>query len=183
MNEEFRIRFMKRYQAICRKRGWITDSGEDVWPPTSEERAMIAREMFGLALISDTDGSFYHVKEQIGAEAISATPTLKAALETIGAMNDEQKSAILSLTDDILDFAVYKFSILLDRFDHGFLSLRFQAKDNETCEPMPETEVEINPCGFNEMFQDALRWKEEYSMGAEIGRPCDPREKEVRDDR
>ena len=149
----------------------MTEDGNDVWPSSPEERAMVARELFGLALIFGTDSSFHHVKEQMGAESLSATPTLNAALETIKAMDDEQKSAILTLVDDILDFAVYKFAIQLDRFDHGFLSLRFQNADDEEYEPQPETEVEINPCGINEMFQDAVRWKQEFSMGTDIGRP------------
>jgi hypothetical protein len=175
MGEESRLRFQKYYHAICRERGWTTEDGEDVWPASAEERAHVAREIFGLALIFGTDSSFYHVKEQIDAQSLSATPTLNAALETIRAMDDDQKSAILTLVDDILDFAVYQFAIQLDRFEHGFLSLRFQNVDDK-CDPQPETEVEINPYGIYEMFQDAVRWKTEFSMGTDIGRPEDPNE-------
>ena len=176
MSKESRPRFQQYYHSICRARGWMTDDGDEVWPTSSEERAAVARELFGLALIFGTDSTFHHVKEQIDAESLSAAPTLKAALETIKVMSSDQKAAILTLVDDILDFAVYKFAIQLDRFDHGFLSLRFQNLDDEDYEPQPETEVEINPCGIYEMFQDAVRWKREFSMGADIGRPEDPKE-------
>ncbi len=176
MSEQSRLRFQRYYHKICRERGWMTDDGESLWPQTAEERASVARELFGLAMVSSTDSSFQHVKEQMKADTLAAMPTLKAALEVIVGMSDDQKSAILTLVDDILDSSVYNFTIQLDRFDHGFLSLRFQNVDEHECEPQPETEVEINPCGSYEMFQDAVRWKREFSMGADIGRPEDPHE-------
>ena len=176
MKEQVRLAFQQRYQQICRDQGWLTAENESVWPEEPEVRAIAAREMFGLALIAGTDSTFWDVKEELAAEELKGTATLKSALEVLRALSDEQKSAVLTLVDDVLDSCVYRFSIQLDCFDHGFLSLRFQAMDDEECVPLPETEVEINPCGYFEMFQDALRWREEYGMGTDIGRPEDPGE-------
>lgn len=176
MSEESRLKLQEHYLKICRERGWIAEDGSHQWPSSAEDRAAMARELFGLALISDTDAVFNGVKEQLDAVSIDAAQTLKGALETLRRMSEEQKAAILTLVDDILDAAVHRFALELDRFDHGFLSLRFQCMDEEEFEPQPGSEVEINPFGLLEMFQDALRWKEEFTMGPLIGRPKDPRE-------
>ena len=84
-------------------------------------------------------------------------------------MSDEQKSAVLRLVDDVLEMSVYDFTILLDRFDHGALTVDFQAHDEEG-HPIPGSECRIHRHGDLETFQDALRWGDEFGLREEIGR-------------
>jgi len=58
----------------------------------------------------------------------------------------------------------------LDRFDHGFIKLQVVQSNPKECEPIPGSEIDIISDDHNELFQDALRWKEDFSCGTQIGR-------------
>lgn len=170
MKESTRIWLHERYQAVCHDRGWFEEEEQGrLWSRPEEERADIAREMFGLALTASTDSTFCEAREALQADELQATPSLGEANHVLRALSEEQKSAVLRLLDEVLHMSVYDFTILLDRFDHGNLSVDFQARDEEG-EPIPGSECRIHPHGHLEMFQDALRWREEYGLGQQIGR-------------
>ena len=167
-----RIKFRDYYEAVCRERGWIDESGREQFPTEPEERIGSVREMFGLATIFGTDSTFQSLREQLDARELEAS-SHDDAVNLLRAAPDEMKSAVLALVDGVLDSSVYKFLFQIDRFDHGHLSLHFQQRDQDSCEPIPATEMDITTDSMFEMFQDAIRWREEFGMNSKIGR-ADP---------
>ena len=170
MDESTRLKFHDYYQSICRARDWVDDSGHDQLPVDPDERIEVVRDMFGLATIFGTDSTFQSCRERIDARELNAMP-LADALNLLAAKPDETKSAVLALIDEVLDSSVYKFLMQIDRFDHGHLSLHFQQRDAESCEPIAETDLDITTNSMLELFQDALKWRGEFGMNSEIGRP------------
>lgn len=170
MNEKTRLDRQQRYLAICRERGWLADDNEELWPENDDARIEMARGLFGLSLVSVTDDLFADFREQIGAVDCVAGSDAAAATEKLRSLTEEQKTAILTLLDDYLDTAVHIAMLRLDRFDHGFIKLQVVQSDPEGCEPIPDSEIDIISDEHNELFQDALQWKEDFSRGTEIGR-------------
>ena len=170
MDESTRLKFHEYYQAVCRERGWIDENGSEHFPADPDDRMDVIRDMFGLATIFGTDSTFQSLREKLGAHELSASSHADA-IELLSAAPDDMKSAILAVIDQVLDSTLYSFLIQIDRFDHGHLSLHFQQRDEETCEPMIETDIDITTDSIFEMFQDALKWKEEFGMNSKIGRP------------
>ncbi len=146
---------MRYYHEKVKALGWFTDDMKEIWPEDSEARAETARERFGFALTNSMDTTFIHYKNRL------------LESETLSHLSEEQKQFILEEYDSLLDFAVYHFGMLFDRFEHGILEIRHgkQNEDEEMIDP-----VVIQPNGIFEMFQDAVRWKEEYGRGKTIGR-------------
>ena len=169
MDETTRLKFRDYYMATCQERGWIDDQGCEIFPDDPDERMEAVRDMFGLATVFGTDSTYQSFREQLNACDLDAMPTADA-LELLANTPDEIKSAILSLIDGVLDSSVYKFLIQIDRFDHGHLSLHFQQREPESCEPITETDMDITTDSTFEMFQDAIRWREEFGMNSKIGR-------------
>ncbi len=174
MSEESRLEFQRYYFSVCRDSGWLSEDGTEIWPEDDFERATVARELSGLALIFGTDSLSFQTKEQLNAKSLNATPVLDDAIAILSQLSDDKKSASLTLIDDVLNSAVHRFTLQLDRFDHGFLSPKFRKSALEECTPIPETEVAITSDDSNELFQDAVRWKDKFSRGMDIGRPEDP---------
>ena len=170
MNEKTRLERQQRYLAICRERGWLAEDNEELWPDDDDARIEMARGLFGLALVTATDNWFADFRDQIGATDCNAGSDVDAATEKLRSLNDDQKAAILTLLDDFLDTAVHIGMLRLDRFDHGFIKLQVVQSDPEECEPIPGSEIDIISDDHNELFQDALQWKEDFSRGTEIGR-------------
>jgi hypothetical protein len=155
MTETQRLENQAHYLDICKTRGWLDASGQHVWPDDDGKRAVMARELLGLALTNGLDAAFV---------------TFQNRLESNGALSSltpDQRAAILHEYDEILDFAMYQISITLDRFDHGILALQHGKSNDEGELREPVT---IQPLGIFEMFQDAVRWKEEFGRGDAIGR-------------
>ena len=49
------------YQEIMRKRGWFKDDGNLDWPKDEHERRAMARQVFGLELISGLDDNIIKI--------------------------------------------------------------------------------------------------------------------------
>lgn len=174
MADDARHEAQERYLAICRENGWLSDDNLELWPDDDDARTEMARGLFGLALISNTDELFQDFKEHIGASELEADPDLEAAQEIAATISENQKKALLTIADDMFDSVVHMFMLQLDRFDHGFIKLQLQRADSEECTPIPGSEIDIISDNQNELFQDALQWKEDFSLGTDIGRrePC-----------
>lgn len=174
MTDDARREAHKRYLAICRENGWLSDDNIELWPDDNDARVEMARGLFGLALISNSDRLFLDFQSQIDAEALEADPDIDEAREIASTITEKQKKALLTIADDFLDSVVYTLMLQLDRFDHGFIKLRVQRSDPEECTPIPNSEIDIISDDQNELFQDALQWKEDFSLGTDIGRrePC-----------
>jgi len=170
MNEQTRLERQERYLAICRERGWLAEDNEELWPDDDDARTEMARGLFGLTLVTATDDLFADFRDQIGATDCNAGSDVGAAIKTLRSLDDHQKSAILTLLDDFLDTAVPLGMLSLDRFDHGFIKLQVVQSNPKECEPIPGSEIDIISDDHNELFQDALRWKEDFSCGTQIGR-------------
>lgn len=155
MTEDQRLENQAFYLTTCRAQGWHNQLNEPLWPSDQEKRAEVAREMFGFALTNAMDATFLEFRNRLDSEG------------ALSSLNDEQRNAVLREYDEILDFAMYQFSITIDRFDHGVLAIQHGLPNDEGELQDPVT---IQPSGFFEMFQDAVRWKEEYGRGATIGR-------------
>lgn len=147
MTEEQRLDNQAYYLEVCRSRGWLDENNQHVWPEDDEKRAEMARELLGFALTNSMDTTFLEFRNRL-----DSTDSLRS-------LSDDQRQSVLREYGDLLDFAMYQFAITLDRFDHGVLSLQhgIPNEDNELTDP-----VTIQPAGFFEMFQDAVRWREEY---------------------
>ncbi|WP_372719938.1 hypothetical protein [Novipirellula sp.] len=174
MTDDARIETQNRYLALCREKGWLSDDNIELWPDDDEARIEMARGLFGLALVSNTDSLFLDFKAQIDAETLEADPDIGEAREIAATITEKQKKALLTIADDFLDSVVYTFMLQLDRFDHGFIKLQLQRSDPEECTPIPDSEIDIISDNHNELFQDSLQWKEDFSLGTDIGRrePC-----------
>lgn len=170
MDERTRLERQRRYLAICREQGWLSEHNIELWPDDPATRTEMARGLFGLTLVTATDDLFSDVREQIGAQDLTADSDVDEALSILRSLTDEQKTAFLTLLDDFRDTAVHIAMLRLDRFDHGFIKLRLQQSDPETCSPIPDSEIDIISEDHNELFQDALQWKDDFSRGTEIGR-------------
>lgn len=170
MNDKTRLERQQRYLSICRERGWLAENNKELWPDDDESRIEMARGLFGLTLVSETDNLFADFRDQIGATDCRAGSDVGAASEILRSLNDDQKTAILTLLDDLLDTAVHIGMLRLDRFDHGFIKLQVVQSDPDECGPIPDSEIDIISDDHNELFQDALQWKEDFSRGTQIGR-------------
>jgi hypothetical protein len=174
MDEQTRLERQRRYLAICHEQGWLSEDNTELWPDDEDARTEMARGLFGLTLVTGTDDLFADVREQIGAQDLMAGSDVEGALAILRSLTDEQKTAFLTLLDDFLDTAVHIAMLRLDRFDHGFIKLQLVRSDPEECTPIADSEIDIISDDHNELFQDALQWKEDFSLGTEIGRkePC-----------
>ena len=174
MTDDARQKLQERYHTICRENGWLSDDNSELWPDDDAARIEMARGLFGLALVSNTDSLFLDFKAQIGADALEADPDIDEAREIAATITEKQKQALLTIADTFLDSVVYTFMLQLDRFDHGFIKLQLQRSDPEECTPIPDSEVDIISDEHNELFQDSLQWKADFSLGTDIGRrePC-----------
>lgn len=170
MDESTRLERQARYLAICREQGWLAEDNTEIWPDDEESKTEMARGLFGLTLVSNTDDLFADIRDQICATNLVAGSDVDGAAEILSGLSDKQKTAILTLLDDFLDTAVYCAMLRLDRFDHGFIKLQLQQSDPDECIPIPGSEIDIISDDHNELFQDALQWKENFSRGTEIGR-------------
>jgi hypothetical protein len=155
MTEEQRLENQAHYLGTCKSRGWLNENNQHLWPDDPQERAEMARELFGFALTNSLDTTFVEFRNRLNSS------------DTLKSLTNEQRTAVLREYDEILDFAMYQFSITLDRFDHGILAIQ-HGKPNDEEELIDP--VAIHPTGIFEMFQDAVRWKEEYGRGEAIGR-------------
>jgi hypothetical protein len=170
MDEPTRLKFQAHVLGICRQRGWIDAENRPLWSVEVKERALQARGQFGLELISGTDSVFAEAREKLGATHLAMPPEGDTRLQVLRGMTDTQKQAVLALVDEALDFCTYQFMIGFDRCEFGRLLIKHQETD-EDGQPDPTSEVLVNPSdSFLEMFQEAYGWKEEFGMGAEIGR-------------
>ena len=168
-------RTMQRFQAhvleICRKRGWIDEENRSIIPADAKARGLRARALFGLELISGSDEVFVEAREELKAQNLAAIQNRDSALEILRQLSDREKCAVLRLLDHVLDLSINAFMFELERFEFGELSLKHQDTDDDA-QPLPWTEVLVNPKDSDlELGQEALLWKEEFSLGAEIGRP------------
>lgn len=156
MTNDQRLENQAYYQEICQRRGWLAPDGRTtLWPGNDQQRAEQARELLGLALINALDTVFVTFRNRLESHT------------GLAELNDDQHQAILREYDELLDFALYTVSITLDQFEHGDLEIRHgkRGDDNTLQDP-----VTIQPLGILEMFQEALRWREEFSWGDVIGR-------------
>ncbi|WP_442511508.1 hypothetical protein SH528x_003189 [Novipirellula sp. SH528] len=163
----------ERYLKLCREHGWLNEDNLELWPEAPSERTAMARGLFGLAFVTASDRLFLDFKTAIGAENLAAEPDLDEAKLLLGDLTDTQKKALLMVADDLLDTAAYLAMIRLDRFDHGHIQLRLLERD-EDGDIVPDSYIDIISNEENELFQDALQWKEDFSLGTDIGRrePC-----------
>ena len=82
MKESTRTWLPERYQSVCRERGWLGEKSESrLWSRREEERAEVARELFGLALLTKTHGAFCAVREGLETEALQGTRSSEQARE------------------------------------------------------------------------------------------------------
>lgn len=155
MTEDQRLENQRHYLDICKSRGWIGEDGRHIWPDDDSKRAEMVRELLGLSLTNGLDTIFLEFRNRLDS------------LDALKSLSHEQRDAVLQEYDKILDSAIYDFAITFDRFDHGVLAIQHGKPndDEELIDP-----VTIQPGEFLEMFQDALRWKEEYGRGEAIGR-------------
>ncbi|WP_339735166.1 hypothetical protein [uncultured Gimesia sp.] len=170
MDEATRLERQSLYLAICRERGWLAEDNTELWPDDDESRTEMARGLFGLTLVSNTDDLFADVRAQIRATDLVAGSDVDGAVATLCSLTDEQKTALLTVLDDFLDSAVHRAMLRLDRFEHGFIKLQLQQSDPDESTPVPGSEIDIISDDHNELFQEAHQWKEEFSRGTEIGR-------------
>lgn len=156
MTNDQRLENQAYYQEICQTRGWLAPDGRTaLWPDNDQQRAEQARELLGLALINALDTVFVTFKNRLESHT------------GLAELNEDQRQAILREYDALLDFALYQVAITLDQFDHGDLEIRHGKRDDDNTLQGPVT---IQPLGILEMFQEALRWREEFSRGDVIGR-------------
>ncbi|MEQ8836739.1 MAG: hypothetical protein RID07_08045, partial [Lacipirellulaceae bacterium] len=151
-------------------RGWLNADNVENWPDDASEKTEMARGLFGLALVSDADNLFEDFRQRIDATALNAGSNVNGAYAILKALSDEQKAALLTVFDDHLDLSIHMSMLRLDRFDHGFMKLQVQRSDPVESMPIPDSEIDIISDSCNELFQDALQWKEDFSRGTEIGR-------------
>ncbi len=171
MDERTRLRFQAHRLEICRKRGWIDDENRSIIPGDVKARTLRARALFGLELISGSDEVFVEAREALKGHGLAATESAESAQEILRQLSDREKCAVLRLVDHVLDLSVNAFMFELERFEFGELSLKHRDTDDDA-QPLLWTEVLINAKDSDlEMFQEAHLWKEDFSLGAEIGRP------------
>lgn len=170
MKEKARLDSQRRYLGICRERGWLSEENKELWPDDDDARIEMARSLFGLTLVTATDNLFADFRERIGATDCNAGSDVEAAFKKLHSLDENQKAAILNLLDEFLDSAVHIGMLCLDRFDHGFIKLQIVPSDAGDCEPIPDSEIDIISDHHNELFQDALQWKNDFSRGTRIGR-------------
>ena len=176
MTEEHRLENQQHCIECCRREGWLDAEGKDLWPDSKEARAEMGRGLFGLAFTNALDSIFITWRERVlnvsgrtGATVGSITERIEHGWgEEFASLTQEQKDLVLRVIDDVLDSAAYKFSIMLDRFDHGDLSIHLTPRDNQQ---QAQPAVQIQPHGPLEMFQDVLAWNARFGRESEIGRP------------
>jgi hypothetical protein len=166
----------------CRREGWMDEQFHLLWPEDAEARAEMGRGLFGLALTNALDSIFINWRERASNPEgrTGATPGSIADRRDqywrrgLASMTQDQRDFVLRVIDDVLNSMAYHFGIMLDRFDHGDLSLHLTALDDQR---EPKFTVQIQPQGALEMFQDVLEWRERFGRGAAIGRPSREDEK------
>src|SRR5262249_42899012 len=131
MTEEQRKENQRYYIDCCRRKGWLDENCKHLWPEDPEARADMGRGLFGLALTNALDSIFinWHERASNPNGRTQATPGSLVDRDDqywrrgLASMTQEQRDFVLRVIDDVLDFAAYQFSITLDRFDHGDLSV------------------------------------------------------------
>jgi len=190
MTEKARLENQKHCIDLCRREGWLDAENRQLWPDDPEARAAMGRALFGLSFTNNLDTIFTTWRERaLNLEGRTmATPGSIVDLKEkawgagLAAMTQEQRDFVLRIIDDVLASIAYSFPIMLDRFDHGKLTINLTPHardddddddDDETSKPAeaPLPPIQIHPHGFLEMFQEALEWREKFGRGAAIGRP------------
>ena len=177
MNEEQRKAHQRHYLECCRQEGWLDEEQNHLWPDDPQARAEMGRGLFGLAFTSGMDSTFQTWEDRASNPEGRTSAVPGSIVDQIdqewrhglAAMTQEQRDFVLRIVDDVLNMSAYQFGIMLDRFDHGELSVHLTPSANEGG---PEFTVQIQPRGPLEMFQDVYQWREKFGMGTEIGRPA-----------
>ena len=73
MDDAIRLERQKRYLEICQEKGWLSAHGVELWPENDDARTEMARGLFGLAVMSDTDNLFADTRTKIGADGLAAS--------------------------------------------------------------------------------------------------------------
>ena len=157
----------KFYQDILAKRGWLDKDGNFAWPENLKERRAMARMLFGLELVIQTDDRIEHAEDELygtflaahsSPDRVSEEATKRRAV--FSTMSEEQKAAALEL---IHDFArMYLFGLCC-RFDQSFqcgLSMSL----SRTNPKKPEEKLEFHPGDFLDMHDEVLKWLEDFSL-------------------
>lgn len=173
MSEKWRIELQNHYMKTCVENGLLDVEANEKWPGDPEQRVEMARKLYGVTIAHITDSMFNDVRLGIGAENFEPIQRLKEAMKILNSLGDEQKSALMTLIEDVLEGMVYSMMIRIDRFEHGRLELHhFMTDDEEGCD-IDGSEVNLTSFSCDELFQEAVDWRISYSMGEKIGRPDD----------
>ncbi len=105
-----------------RERGWLNDAGELLWPPDTEGRQRMARELFGMELVSRTDSWILTAEDELdGApEAAEANPETKMHPKAIRrqilqTLKPEQREAVRELLRYVIKGQMFSFCVSLDQ--------------------------------------------------------------------
>lgn len=156
----------KFYQEKMRKRGWIGQDGEIVWPSDERERRAMARQIFGLELVSSLDYRVEDAEDEIYGtfEAPWSDPDRVSEEEArrravFASMTDEQKRAALDLVHHFGKILSFGFCCHIDQFDGGAITMLLSGTNPQN----PEEQLRIQPGDFLDMHDEQLQWLEDFS--------------------
>jgi hypothetical protein len=146
-----------------RPRGWLTETGQVVWPTDDASRKIMARELLGSELVNSIDYWSSLANDQLDdaylapwakpKPADSEDAKRRAIFKTLSA---EQREAVRWLIGDSLKAQLYSFCITLDR-SLGEISI--------TVKPDENSPIEVHSSEKDqELYIEHYHWIDEYSF-------------------
>jgi len=154
------------YRRIMTKRGWLSEDGTIKWPSDERERRAMARELFGLELVSELDDGVEHAEDEIYDTFQAAWSSKDKIAEDAAqrravfcSMTDEQKRATLDLVHHFGESMLFSFCCHLDQFCSCGIRMHLSGTNPQK----PEEELQIQPGDFLDMHDELGQWLEAFS--------------------
>jgi hypothetical protein len=155
----------KHYRAKMKRHGWMDDSGKYAWPENTADRQKMARELFGIELVSNVDYWLLLADDELdgthSAPWASADrkpqPDQEQRQQILSTLSTEQRQAVRDLLRHTVKGELYSFCLALDR-TLGGSTISTASPDTE-----PDR-LEIHSPEHDELHSEQHQWLEDFSI-------------------